>query len=234
MKAPKISKIYIPANIAEDWRPLLADPVKHWKTGYSAKSLASCWQAANDFPKSVRNVFDKSNLILFKDIELLIAFPEYGVALPGGLQASQNDIFVLAKGSDQLITIAVEGKVREPFGLPVNEWRLKKDDKTNKKERLDFLLDQLNIADKPVDHIRYQLFHRTVSALLEAKKFCTKNALMLVHSFSQTYEHYDDYKEFLALFNLSAEKDKLIGPVNIRGINLYFAWVKGEEKYLSI
>jgi len=38
-----MSRIYIPANRPEDWRLLLAKPGKHWRTGYSAKTLAySC------------------------------------------------------------------------------------------------------------------------------------------------------------------------------------------------
>jgi hypothetical protein len=35
-----MSKIFIPANKPEDWKSLLAEPDKHWKTGYSAKTLA--------------------------------------------------------------------------------------------------------------------------------------------------------------------------------------------------
>ncbi len=33
-------KFYVLADGANDWRPLLAEPEKHWRTGYSAKSLA--------------------------------------------------------------------------------------------------------------------------------------------------------------------------------------------------
>lgn len=89
------------------------------------------------------------------------------------------------------------------------------------------------MEEKAIDHIRYQLLHRTVSAIIEAKKFNAKNALVLVHSFSQSYEHFEDYNQFLALYGLSGEKDLLIGPVNINGIDLYFGWVKGEPEYLK-
>ena len=50
-----MSKFFIPANNPEDWKLLLAEPGKHWKDGYSAKSLAYCWQGADDFPKFVKN-----------------------------------------------------------------------------------------------------------------------------------------------------------------------------------
>jgi hypothetical protein len=228
-----LRKIFVPIKSLEDWKSLLAKPDKHWKKGYSAKALASCWKEANDFPKSVKTVFMKSGMDTFKNIELLLAIPEYEVTLSGGLRPSQNDIFILAKGNDQLISIAVEGKVAEDFGQPVAKWRQEKDEKTNKEERLNFLQRELNLEEKAIEHIRYQLLHRTVSAIIEARKFNAKTALMLVHSFSPSYEHFEDYNEFLGLFGLTGEKDSLIGPVNIKGLDLYFAWVKGEKEYLK-
>jgi len=228
-----MEKIFVPAKSPEDWNLLLAEPNKHWKNGYSAKALAYCWQEANDFPKSVKTVFNKSGINIFKNIELLLAFPEYKVSLPGGPRSSQNDIFILARGNDQLITIAVEGKVSEDFGKPIAKWKQEKDEKTNKEERLNFILQELNLMGRSIDSIRYQLLHRTASAIIEAKKFNAKDALILVHSFSKSYEHFEDYNQFLALYGLSGEKDSLTGPVNINGINLYFAWVKGEAQYLN-
>ena len=35
------------------WQALLADPNKHWRTGYSARTLAHCWEAADGFPPEV-------------------------------------------------------------------------------------------------------------------------------------------------------------------------------------
>jgi hypothetical protein len=105
-----MNRIFIPANNPEDWKPLLAKPNKHWKTGYSAKALAHCWQEADGFPESVKEVFEKSGKKLFQSIEMLFAFPEYKVPLPGGSRPSQNDIFILAKGDDQLISINGRGK----------------------------------------------------------------------------------------------------------------------------
>ena len=134
-----MSKFFIPTNIPEDWKSLLADPDKHWKTGYSAKALAYAWQEADDFPHSIKRVFKNSGIKLFQDIEMLIALPEYKVPLPGGRRASQNDIFILAKGNDQLISIAVEGKVDESFGEVIADWKLH--DRGGKKVRLKFLCD---------------------------------------------------------------------------------------------
>jgi len=56
---------------------------------------------------------------VFKDIEMLLAFPEYKVPLLGGPTASQPDIFLLAKGNGQLISVMVEGKKSEPFDAAI-------------------------------------------------------------------------------------------------------------------
>lgn len=227
-----MSNFFIPTQSPEDWKSFLADP-KHWKTGYSARSLAYCWQEARGFPEEVKKVFNESNFDVFKDIEILLGFPEYKVPLQGGLRASQNDIFILAKGASGLVAIAVEGKVAEHFGDTVAVWRLKRDEKTNKDKRLEFLLGLLKLQNKPIEQIRYQLLHRTASAIIEADRFNIKNALMLIHSFSQSYEHFEDYSDFLALFKLTARKDALAGPIDIDGINLYFGWVKGDKRFLA-
>ena len=222
-----MDKFFIPANNPEDWKQLLAEPDKQWKTGYSAKSLAYCWHKTNDFPRSVKRVFKGSGINLFQDIELLIAFPEWKVPLPGGRRASQNDIFVLAKGSNQLISIMVEGKVRESFGEIISEW--KSDNSKGKQTRLNYLCELLRLNMEQVGHIRYQLLHRTASAVIEARRFRAENALMLVHSFSQENEKdsegFQDYCQFLSLFRLKGKMNSLTRPTNIGGIRLYFGWV---------
>jgi hypothetical protein len=218
-----MSKFFIPTNSPEDWKPLLAEPEKHWKTGYSAKSLACCWQQANDFPACVKRVFKNSNISLFRNIKLLAAFPEYKVSLPGGRRASQNDIFIIASGDNRLVSITVEGKVSEPFGETVDNWKLKYG--KGKEKRLNFLCSTLGLNTNQMGPIRYQLIHRTVSAMLEAERFCAKDALMLVHSFSPDNLGIGDYVNFLNLFEKQGEVNSLVFGKTIHGIDLYFAWV---------
>jgi len=225
------SRFYIPSKNPEDWKLLLAEPERQWRTGHSAKALAYCWEVANDFPPEVKQVFQKSGISLFQHIQMLVAFPEYKVPLPGGKRASQSDIFILAKSNEQLVSITIEGKVSEPFGETITEWKTR--DKGGKKIRLEYLCQQLGLDNSKVDHIRYQLLHRTVSAVIEARKFNASNALMLVHSFSQTNEWFDDYRGFLALFGVEAQVDSLVYAKDISGIDLYFGWVKGNKKYLE-
>ena len=70
----------------------------------------------------------------------------------------------------------VEGKVSEPFDKTIAEWR--EDNSEGKHIRLKFLLDELGLEEnKQINTIRYQLLHRTVSAIIEAEKFKAENAL---------------------------------------------------------
>lgn len=227
-----MSRIYVPATKPEDWKACLAEKDKQWKTGYSAKTLAYCWQEVDGFPNEIKSVFQKSRYELFRKAELLLAFPEYKVPLKGGNRASQNDIFILARAMEELIAITVEGKVSEPFGETVGEW--KKTNSKGRKDRLQYLSDILELPQgKDIDIIRYQLLHRTASALIEARRFNAKYALMLVHSFSQSDEWFDDYKNFLLLYNVHAKINGLLFAKNLNGIELYFSWIKGDSSYLS-
>ncbi len=226
------NRIYIPASKPEDWQRLLADPETQWQTGYSAKAIAYAWQEADGFPAEIQRVFSHSDYPVFQNIELLLAIPEYKVSLPGGGRPSQNDIFVLAKGNDQLISITVEGKVAESFGPLVSEWY--QDPSEGKKVRLKYLCETLNLEKDKVSNIRYQFLHRTASAIIEAEKFNASNALMLVHSFGKKNEGLEDYEKFADSFKVKAELNRIHHAANIDRVDLYLGWVKGDLKYLEV
>lgn len=224
-------RIYIRASGPDDFRSFLAEPEKQWKTGYSAKTLAYSWCEAAGFPAEIRDAFEASSDPIFQSVEPLLIIPEHKVDLAGGRRPSQNDVFVLAKSGTDLLSITVEGKVREPFGDLVAGW-LGDSPSDGKTTRLQFLVETLGIDATSVMDIRYQLLHRTVSALLEADTYNAPHALMLVHSFSQEDDHFGDYQWFLQLFDLEATLNAVVGPVIRKGKNLYFCWVRGNEEYL--
>ena len=228
----RINRIFIPTTSPEDWKALLAQPDKQWRTGYSAKALAHCWEEAQGFPKSVEQVFSKTSHSPFKSIVPLLILPEYQVPVPGGTRPSQNDIFVLAHSNEGLMTIAVEGKVEEPFGPTVSEWL--KEGSEGKQVRLAYIHEQLGLPDAPLGSIRYQLLHRTTSALIEAKWFHASSAMVLVHSFSQNRTWFEDYTAFLGLFDKIGTPDSIDLLGNRNGIDLYLSWVTGDEKYLRV
>ncbi len=224
-----MSKILIPANSADDWKQFLAEPDKQWKSGFSARSLAHCWQDADGMPADVKQVLEQEPL--FMGLETLIAIPEHKVPLPGGSTESQNDVWVLARTDNALISIAVEGKVSEPFGDIIEKWA--PDSTAGKRKRMDFLCKTIGLEEQPPGDIRYQLLHRTASAIIEARRFHSQHAVMLVHSFSQTEEWFADYKKFVSLYGAETGVNKVVSAGEVDGIKLHFAWVRGDAKYLN-
>jgi hypothetical protein len=225
-----MTPIYLPAKTAEDWQPHLGDPKKHWKTGYSAKALAYCWQESEGFPSEVRAVFRNAGMP-FAELTPLIILPEHKVALPGRSTASQSDLWILAKSGNELFSITVEGKVSEPFGKAVSEWLL--EDTEGKQTRLAFLIKKLGISAAFDRTIRYQLLHRTVSAILEAERFLASHAMVIVHSFSPSNEWFEDFEKFVCLFGLTTKINTVVSAQAPFGLPLHFAWIHGDEKYLK-
>ena len=88
-------RIFVPSTCADFWKCLLAEPKRQWAKGYSARTLANCWEEANGFPREIQLVLAQ-NSILARSEPLLI-FPEWKVSLPGRGKQSQNDIWILAR-----------------------------------------------------------------------------------------------------------------------------------------
>ena len=224
-----MKRIYVPTSGPDDWQQFLASPEKHWKTGFSAKTLAYSWEEADGFPKEIKRVFKGT---AFEGAEPIFIIPEYPVPLPGGKTPSYNDIFVLARANEQMACIMVEGKVSESFGELVAGWD--PDSTPGRRKRLDYILDLLELDPKAdYSSYRYQLFHRTASALIEAQRMNVSKALMLVHSFSQENEHFSDYQKFFKLFSVEAKLNQLYFVRGLSGIDLYCGWVVGDPKYLK-
>ena len=83
----------------------------------------------------------------------------------------------------------------------------------------------LNIAE--VSGLRYQLLHRTVSAIYEAQRYRTDQALMLVHSFSRNCSWFDDFADFSAHMGIPVSQPNEISDAkDCEGVNLRLGWVK--------
>jgi hypothetical protein len=215
----------------EDWQALLADPVKHWKSGYSARTLAYSWEAADGFPSEVAAPFAQSTEPLLENVTPIFAIPEFKVPLPGGVRASQNDIFVLARSSSGPVSIMVEGKVKESFGPTLGEWR--NEASTGKEERLNFLLRTLGLDATPAENIRYQLLHRAASALITGEQYRAAAAVLVVHSFSQECVGWPDYQAFTRLFGVEAELGLLQRLGSSAAIPLFGVWIVGNPSFLK-
>jgi len=143
--------------------------------------MAETWENASGLPSEIASVFHASKDGYFKDLQLALVIPEYKVPLEGGTQPSQNDVFALLSSEKGLTALTVEGKAREDFGPTLAQWRSKVSEEGYRK-RIDHILASTGLRDQIPEHIRYQLLHRTASAVIEANRFHCKAAAMIVQS----------------------------------------------------
>lgn len=219
--------IYMPVRSPEEWAAGLA-AAGHYKVGRSAHVLSHSWQKARGFPSPVAEAFKGSPVKELHTAGLLVGLPEHRVPLPGGARASQTDLFALARtGRSRLAAIAVEGKVSESFGPVVSRWLEKGG---GRPARLRWLCEQLALDESDVGELRYQLLHRTASAVVEARRFTASLAVMLVHSFSDRDVGFRDYERFAKAMGAKAAKGKVVPARRLDGLDLCLGWVSDQAQ----
>lgn len=224
-----MKRIVVSTESASDWKRLLAKPDLHWKRGYSAMTLALSWESAHPgVPPEIASSLEAADEPLLLGLELLLAIPEYKVDLPGGTRPSQTDVLALMRGDGGLVVVAVEGKVDEPFGPTVGEKHAEHSEGVEK--RIAWMESLLGLGPVP-DSVRYQLLHRTASALVAAQQFNACAAVMLVQSFSPTGLWLDDFEAFVALFGATAQAGGVVRLGEQTDIPLYAAWVAGDQRF---
>ena len=224
-----MKRILIPTERAEDWRRLLASPQLHWKPGFSAMTLALAWEHANgQLPPEVSAALAASGKSALVDLKPLMIVPEYKIPLPGGRRGSQSDVFVLATNGKELVTMVVEGKVDEPFGPTVGEWKAVESE--GRVARLAYILQRLRLPSV-ADNIRYQLLHRAVSAVLAAEQFFAAQTVMLVHSFSPSAKWLDDFHAFTQLFGKRPAVGEVVPLGRFGRGELVVGWCSGEQRF---
>lgn len=185
-----------PTTCPEDWKVFLAQPELHWKPGRSAMETAHSWEGAQGVPQEIA--------AFFPGAQKLLAVPEYKVALPGGGADSQNDVFALLRDDRGLIPLMVEAKRDESFGPTLGEWLTDASD--GKRARLAAICSMMGLDPATLDpSLRYQLFHRTASAIVTAHRFHADRAAMVVQSFSPDRRWYQDFAAFAGLFGPAPE-----------------------------
>ncbi len=184
-------------------------------------AAALAWEAADGTPPEIA-------AILGNRVELLLAIPEHKVAMKGRGHASQCDIFALVRADDQTCAVAVEAKVDESFGPTVGKWLV--DASPGKADRLRDICALLGLGT-PDGALRYQLFHRTAAAVLEAQRFKTDRAAMVVQSFSPEHRWFEDFAAFAALFGLEAERGRPLTCTLPSGLPLTLGWASGSPEF---
>jgi hypothetical protein len=228
-----MKRIYVPTQSGTDWQRLLGKPKLHWKKGRSAMSAAACWEASQpSLPPEISALLDSCNDPAISGLDLLLAIPEWEVALPGGETVSQTDVMAICRNDSGLVVLGVEAKVDEPFGPTIAEKKLGAT--PGQLERIAYLEKELGRTSPFGDEIRYQLLHRTVSALLSAKAFHASVALMLVHSFNQESKWSDDFAAFCAGHACRQLAPGVFEILGIAGPRLIVGWCKGDAKFLDV
>ncbi|PHP68217.1 hypothetical protein CSC94_06070 [Zhengella mangrovi] len=217
-----MTRILVPSRGLESWQALLADPQRHWREGYSAMAVARSWEAARGLPPEIAGLFEPG-------VELLLAIPEHTVRLPGAGRASQCDVFALLRNGNESVAMAVEAKVSEPFGPTVGEWLA--EGGSNRAERLAGLRALLGADAEPDPSLRYQLFHRTAAAVIEARRFAAPHACIVVQSFSANNAWLADFQAFARFLGLSLAPGEAGTVVLPDGMKLSLAWVRGAPAY---
>ena len=204
----------------EDVIPHLGKPY-HWADGRSAKLIAKSWFEANALPIMVEHTLRQT--ARFSSVELIEACLEKCIDLRDGRKPSQADVLAILGIGDELALMAVEGKVDESFGLLVSEWLVNAS--TGKLGRLQNLCRTLDIGSQDVGHLRYQLLHRTASAIYEAKRYRARTAVMMVHSFDPADAGVSDFRLFASALGLpDAGATKIAGPIARENVDLYLGW----------
>ncbi len=228
-----MSRLVVEAQGLSGWRSRLADPIKQWRRGYSAFEAAVAWEHAgtsdSGIPPAILELLNQHSEL--SDAKMIVGIVEHKVALPHGKHPSQNDVWALVRVGKNLLSLAVEAKAGESFAELVSVWLKKKEKESDKEARLDFVLKTLGIPGKDVSDVRYQLLHRTASALIEADRVGASYAAMIVQSFKNPTRKSDpeaqlqDFRVFGEKLGAAVEENLLIQVPNRKDIELYVGWV---------
>jgi len=227
-----MKRVFVPTKNGSDWQHLLAKPKLHWKKGASAMTAAAAWEhAAKQLPLEISALLESSREPLLVGQRLLAAMPEWQVALKGGETTSNTDVLAICRNDFGLCVICVEAKVSEDFGPLLREKRASAS--AGQVARLEYLHELLK-AEAFDDNIRYQLIHRTVSALLTAREFHAASAVMLVHAFATPEARRGDFEVFRVAMKAVEIVPFVYKAPSFENPTLYLAWCDGDTRFRDV
>jgi hypothetical protein len=207
---------------------LLRDPSVHWKKGRSAYEAAHTWVASqlnepNGWPKEVDALLQTAPE--WAGARLVTGFFEHATPLDTDRGPTNTDLLILARATSALGVIAVEAKAGEPFGDKVEQWNTT----AGRADRLRWACDVLGMDPTRCGPLRWQLFHRTAAAILEAQRFCAPQAMMLVHDFAPEPCWVEDYKAFAEVAGfVGAEVGAASEAKSVGGVIMRLGWAQGD------
>ena len=226
-----MERILIPTLGPCNWRGLLKDPVTQWKRTRSALETAVSWEEAErrrgsrGLPISIASALDRTDEL--RDCELLVAMPEHRVQLDTAKAPSQCDVWALLRSQRGYVSLGVEAKAGEPFDETVHKWLSDDGPHEGRLKRLKWLCAELGTdASLAVcGPLRYQLFHRTVAVLLEAKRWGAFVAVMVVQAFPGACSSLEDFRRFGKYLGADVEMDQLVSVPSHVEPRLYIGWI---------
>ena len=180
-KGQSEAMILIPTKGPEDWKHRLADPDLHWKAGYAAYALAHRWEEERVSPAKLKRPWSR-----FRPLKMLnCSWRSRNIRLVSRRRCGFTERHILpCKESAWPCEHHGWRKSQRTFWTACQ--RLVSDPSPGKVKRLGFLCRTLGLDPDQVQDVRYQLLHRTASAILEAKRF---KALTAACSFIHLAQH---------------------------------------------
>lgn len=225
-----IRRLHVPLRVPADVIPHLGAK-HHWKDDRSAKCLIDCWWAANDIPASIRRMLDEAPE--WRDAILIDAFAERCTDLKDGRPShSQSDLLGVIGLPTKIAVLSIEAKVDEGFDKTVGQWIV--DGSAGKATRLARLTKLLGIPSQGVEALRYQLLHRTAAAVLEAKRYRTDQAAMIVQSWCPDMSSFGDYQAFCRTLGVpDPQANHLSASISLEGVQLRIGWSAEAKQFTS-
>lgn len=195
-------------------------------------TVAAAWEAAADvLPAEIVQRFEATSEPLLKGQRLLVALPEWQVPLPGGATNSSTDVLAICRNDLGLCIVAVEAKVLEDFGPLLADKRA--ESSPGQGDRLAYLHSLLRV-DRFDDTIRYQLVHRTASALLTAREFHASVAVMLVHAFDTPAAQRAEFEAFRMALSAHEIAPLVYHAEQFQGPALFLVWCDGDPSFRNV
>jgi hypothetical protein len=209
-------------NKPEDVINFLGKGKEHWKEGRSAYEAAYSWFSVKDLPPCIREILDGETA--FAGAIFQKAIFEKNTRLDHYGRDSQTDIVAYLETNNGTAVLGIEAKVDESFGPLVHDWN---DCGTGKLRRLVSLLDYLEFKSMPIGNLRYQLFHRTVATLIEARAVGARQAAVLVQSFDKNRTGLEDFMAFADAFGTPVSlPGKLSPPKKFGDLTIQLGWTE--------
>jgi len=194
-------------------------------------TAAAAWEASENLPPEITAALDAARNEGLTGLQLLLALPEWEVPLEGGNTSSKTDILALCRNAAGLCVIAVEAKVHEDFGPLIHD---KRTEASQGQSRRIAYLEHLLHVERFDDDIRYQLVHRTASAVLTAREFHAGSAVMLIHAFDAPPHRRQDFEAFCGALRAKPLCPFVYAVPEFDRPALYLAWCNGDPRYRDV